>query len=177
MSKSKVKASVDTNDNNAEAVNVDEPFRWEDLRLHREEAATDIIKHQVLIMELSKQHEKVINNDNDLFQAIKGLVLSMKDLADELNDISKSHATFKDNKVVEYRTGEIEANSDEEIEYSRIVSLYITLEEKIANLISVGSIDIFTRLKMDRKMIDQLNTIKKEGNDMIKTELDKLKGK
>ena len=172
--KKKISVSVDTNDNGSEQI-TDEKLLWDDLIYIRDDTAKLIMGQQIQIHELAKSHEKDISNDKDTLNTVKGLMHSLNDIALELQESSMKHAkVITDNKIIEYKKGEVNRGDDEELEYIRITGEYITIAEKVSTLASTAYMDIFSKLKVDEVIRKELADAVIDGSKAVLKEQTKL---
>lgn len=172
-----IKASVDTNDNNVEDVQ-EEELTWDELKEMRDDVAKTIIGQQVQVHELAKAHADILEKDQDTLDTVKGLMESLNDIAEELQETSLKHAKVTTgNKVVEFKKGNVERGDDEELTYIRIAGEYITITEKVSTLASTAYLDIFTKLKVDDTTTKNLVEAVAEGvSDVAKAKQSMAKG-
>jgi hypothetical protein len=130
-----------------------EVFMWEELLLAKTEAGDSIINQQHLIVGLIELYEKVIENDIELFNTIKGLLKTLEDLAKDINTISLEHATVT-TKLGEFTIGSefkkgVVAIGVDQMSYIEIAAKYLSIIDKVAHLAGTAYLDVFTRLKTD----------------------------
>lgn len=139
-------------------IKIDEPLHWEGLVQIRKDLVTNVIEQQALVLELAKKYEEILKKDTETSHALNGLMLTIQDLATNIAEITKEHQDDNGN----YFTG-IAEGDDAILDYLRIASTYISIEENLANLIATAYLDVFTKLTTDTSII---NDIKKIIEDM-----------
>jgi len=117
--------------------------------------------------ELSDMHVEILKDIN----GFKGLDLSMRDLIKETIDNGVRHAevtTTKeagDGTVIEFATSfksglvkESDAldEDDAAMDYLNIASNYISIQDKVTSLMSLGWVDLFVRLKIPTDKIEDV---------------------
>jgi len=156
---------------------VEEKFNWEELVNGNRETVKEILSKQLLVRELANVNIETISKNKGLEESIQGLMKTYTDLADECRKVALQHATSTtivnnggtDVEIgKEFKTGVI-TDDDERLEYIRIGSAYISIQEKLAYISSTAYLDIFTKMKLD--------TDSPEYKDMKKIVEDKPNGK
>jgi len=141
-------------------VKVEEDLYWEGLVTLKNEVAESILKEQQLVLELSKVYAKELEKDKELYDAVKGLILSISDLANDVPPIMNEH--MENGK---FKEGLVDSeNVDGILKYLNIGQQYIVITENIKNLMATAYLDIFTRLSVPT---DDLKDVIKKGNENI----------
>jgi len=154
-----------------------EKMYWEELGLQYETSGKLIMQQQLLTHELIKRHSDAIDADKETTEIIRGLLLSYQDIAKELMGIVVKHGEFKGEgkeRRIFFKRGEVKLGDDEEFTYLRLFAEYITVQEEITTLSTTGFIDIFTKLKLDDHMVEELKNTVNSGTEKINEEKTKL---
>ena len=152
-------------------------FNWESLNASRVNLSKDIIKQNIMISELVKLHGEQIEQDNELKLMVTGLLNSITDLANDVREISLLHATetkqLDDGTVVpvKFREGPVDENSDEYFDFLKYGNGYIAISEKLAHLVSINYIDIFTKLGAP-KVSETIKELRNQGVEDTKQAID-----
>ncbi len=130
-----------------------EVLTWQELLLAKRDAGEAIMGQQLLIIELSKLHEKTIDGDSELYLTIKGLLQTLEDLAKDVNTVSLGHAV-ETTVVGEFTIGSkfkegLVSDGEDQMEYISIAAHYLSVVDKVAHLAGTAYLDVFTRLKTD----------------------------
>lgn len=142
-------------------IKMDEPIYWDGLIEMQAAIAKTMIEQQLFVLELSKKYKDALESDKSIFHAVSGLMLSIGDLAADLAGIQNLHKVDG-----AYRTGEIN-DIDGTMDYLRIASNYIAIEENLSNLMASAYLDIFSRLNIAKTNIDELATTVIDGKQNI----------
>lgn len=138
-------------------VNNDE-VTWEALYGTHNEIAKEVLDLQTLIATMSQTHATVIDGNPELFEIVKGLMLTVSDVAKELVAIQTEYLNGRTGL-----TGIIpEGNEDDIMAYVSGMSKYVNIGEKLANLSATAITDILTRLKLDPKLLKEAEELKQE---------------
>jgi hypothetical protein len=140
-------------------IKIDEPLHWDSLLTERNNVVRDILTQQAMLIELSKKYRDILLEDNDTAHIINGLVSSIQDLAENVAEITKQHQG-EDGK---FFTG-LADDDDAILDYLRIASTYISIEENLANLITTGYAEVFTRLTTNGNLIKDITDLKELAN-------------
>jgi len=174
------KPKKDSNQSNPSGVinlnTVTDTADWKTLADIFKDTLSNTIQQCGLVVELRKKNESKLTEE--LTQAFDGLELSFKDLIKETLNLGLRHSTeteFRtDEEGVEHefpvmlKTGLIKADMDDDasMEYLNIASSYMNIQDKTINLVSLGWVDLFTRLKMP---LDDVTEIIKDGINKVKS--------
>jgi len=161
------------------SITENEEITWDGLVELRKNAAIAVLTMQQKLTDLSIQFESKINADTELFDHVRGLGLTINDLAEEISKTTKRHAKVKQDKdgnivAIDFKTGICNPDKDEDLEYLNIANEYITVQESLANISAQGFIDILTKLGIEENIVNDIKTANEQG----KKELEKVvKGK
>jgi len=143
---------------------------WDSLALTHHDTIVDINSQIALVVELREQYQNRMSKDISL--AFDGLLLSFKDLIRETIIIGLSHANktttdkTTDDHVeyaTEFYTGKLE-DDDQAMEYINLGSKYMNVQDKTISLISMGWVDLFTKLKLPTDTLNEvIKTSSKEA--------------
>jgi len=134
-----------------------EVFDWGELVKGNQETVKEILGKQLLVRELANVNIEAITGNKELETSLQGLMKTYTDLADECRKVALEHATVtttvkngdKDIEVGKVFKSGIITDDDERLEYIRLGSGYISIQEKLAYISSTAYLDIFTKLKLD----------------------------
>ena len=152
-------AKLDTDTNVLGTVKIeDSVVTWEALDETYVDLGQDILKQQLLTVEMAKAYSEVIGTDKELSMAVLGLTKLLGDLASEAVAIRAKHTGIGVGQIAQDDENNITLYIQCEFEYSSIA-------EKFLNITTTATLDIFTRLGIGGEEIKQLkamnNTLKK----------------
>lgn len=185
MSKSskvkKTKSHIGTQNTKADNRIFEEKVNWEDLILARNEAVDTLMKQQVLFLGLVENYKEKIDSDPKAFAIVDGVLKSFKDIAVDIISLSVQHAEETkevngNTQVTKFRSGPVDVSDDdsnEELDYLRIATGYVSITEKLAFIASSAYLDVFTSLKIPTddlnkvitSSVDELNKTVKDNKD------------
>ena len=148
-----------------------EVLTWEMLEALKNDTAKNIIKQQIQIKEYINLYKDKIAKDNDLKETLIGLTNTIMDLVNDARLISLRHATevktvekdgYETKVGITFKKGEVDENSDEYFDYLKTYQGYISINEKLAHIVSMAYIDIFSKLKSD-EVVNELKNIHQNG--------------
>ena len=144
----------------ANNLKIEGELNWDGLISERTKVVTDIINQQALVLEMSIKFKEILLKDEKLTHAMNGLILSIQDLAENVAEVTNQH---KDNEGKFYSG--VATGDDATLEYLRIASTYIAVEENLVNLITTAHVDIFSKLTTNNTILeavkDNKNTAEK----------------
>jgi len=134
---------------------IKQTVNWDHLAELHSDTLKDINSQILLVTELRKQYAGPLPDDID--SAFTGLDLSFKDLIRETITAGVLHAAATNTVpdpaggTLEYATtfdsGVID-DDDQALTYINVCSKYLNIQDKTANLIALGWVDLFTKLKI-----------------------------
>jgi len=128
---------------------------WDHLAELHADTLKDINSQILLVTELRNQYTGPLPDDID--SAFVGLDLSFKDLIRETVATGILHATATTTTPdptggsLEYATAfdsGVIADDDQALTYINVCTKYLNIQDKTANLIALGWVDLFTKLKI-----------------------------
>jgi hypothetical protein len=161
MTEAAAKIHEDSHEDKLDLDNIVNQVDWDSLSELHMDTLVDIRNQLALVEELeSKNESKVIGEIKDAFT---GLKLCLKDLIREVIKVGLSHATVTTTEktsaeeelefATEFKKGVI-SDEDGALEYINIASQYINIQDKTINIISLGWVDLFTKLKLPTEELD-----------------------
>ena len=149
---------------------------WENLQLAQKELGEGIVKQSILISELAKTHEEIINSDKEISDSVNGLSLAIRDVADAARLTSIKHSTKTSTREIptvgtitlptEMRKGLV--TDDDKLDYLGIAGEYITHAEELAHISTTGYVDIFSKLKISDTAVNNITEIGEDGTKLVK---------
>lgn len=156
---------------------VDVTLKWEELLGARDMTVSAIVSQQTQLHALTIKHKDDLLNNPELSKVVAGLALTYKDVADACRATMDKHMTLdSDNKILDYKKGIVNQDSDEFFDFLNISREYISQAENVATYASVAFTDIFAQLKTYdmTKFQEEIELGKKE---MEKIKLGAINGK
>jgi len=151
-------ANIDTGIQDEGTFNIEkEVLPWNDLNeMHRDIAKT-IIEQQYLVLELYNANKEVVDSDKITKAKLEGLTLSIQNFSKDIVDLKNQ---FSD------RTGNAE-NIDDRMDYLSIATAYVSVNEKLANIMSTSYLDIFTKLSVNATDMSKLKDTVTDGKKSV----------
>lgn len=172
MGKNKKEVKLDTIDSGSEFAQGD--LNWEDLVVAKDEAVRSIIGQQHLLFELASLYKDRLENDQELYASVQGLMKSYQDIASDVKVTMLKHITFEDDKITAIKSGVVDQSTDEYYDYIQIGGEYIAAQEKIGHLAATAYLDIFTQLKLPTT---ELKKVHDDGSSKVIEAFGEVNGK
>lgn len=157
--------------------NTDKESRWEDLVKISDDLIDDLVKHQGLISGFIKEMEPILKEDNRLRETLVGGLINFTKLTDIVFKTRESHYATKEvkndktgemEKVIDAdkpRTGVIDPNSEDYLDYIEILNNYATASSHLGSLASQYGSEVLVALQINKKTKEAAKDVNKNKFD------------
>lgn len=171
-------ASFDRKVKRAQKKSESKKDKWQDLVSLRNECLTIWMDFYSKLVEVEKTFAKTIEENPSLKQVIAGVSKTYDDIADKIVHATKQH-TIPTEKldangkpILEFKTGVVKPNSDEEMTYINVKGQYETIMIHLADIMPEGLTVVLTELRVFNNVIKQedlnmINNAVSQGQDKI----------
>ena len=122
-------------------------FKWEDLMSIRSDIVKQLMSNQTMLNTIVMSYKSLIDEDKELTEIVAGVFNSLTDIAKIIHDVTKTHATLdQDGKLVEYKKGDIDVDSEDYLDYNVSYQNYLQAGEQVGNIISLGYTEVVTKI-------------------------------